>query len=95
MSDSAVVDASAPPSVTKVAAAPARSRTGIVRWYSVAKGYGFIEPDDVGASGLSGEIFVHHSAIAGGEELADGDRVRFSILETERGRRAGAVERLS
>ena len=51
------------------------SRTGVVQWFSRAKGYGFIRED--GGS----DIFVHHSQIAGEgfRALETGERVRFSV----------------
>ncbi|MCG8458815.1 MAG: cold shock domain-containing protein [Holophagales bacterium] len=53
---------------------------GIIKWYSLAKGYGFIDSED-----LSREVFVHHSAIEGIGSLAEGDRVRFELAEGPKG----------
>ena len=50
---------------------------GTVKWFNMAKGYGFIEPD-------SGEpdAFVHISAIqrAGLETLSEGQKVEFELV---------------
>ena len=63
--------------------------TGVVKWFSNRKGYGFIEQED------GDDIFVHHSAInmQGFRTLAEGDRVSFEIEIGERGPAAKNVEK--
>ena len=54
--------------------------TGIVKWFSDTKGYGFITRD-------SGEdCFVHHTGIAaeGFKTLSEGQRVEFQIVTGDR-----------
>jgi CspA family cold shock protein len=66
--------------------------TGTVKWFSSPKGYGFIAPDDGGK-----DVFVHFSAIegqSGYRSLEEGDRVEFSVEESEKGPQAVAVTRL-
>jgi cold shock protein len=62
---------------------------GVVKWFSLERGYGFIAPDGGGK-----DLFVHHSQIAeaaGAESLSEGRRVRFEVEEAERGPQAVKV----
>jgi CspA family cold shock protein len=58
---------------------------GKVKWFSDAKGYGFITRDD-GA----GDVFVHHSSIQGTgfKTLAENDVVEFETEQGPKGPRA-------
>ncbi|MEW6670745.1 MAG: cold shock domain-containing protein [Thermodesulfobacteriota bacterium] len=64
--------------------------TGVVKWFSNKKGFGFIEREE------GGDIFVHHSAINmnGFRTLAEGDRVSFDVEEGERGPSAKNVTKV-
>jgi CspA family cold shock protein len=55
--------------------------SGIVKWFSDKKGYGFIEQEQ------GGDIFVHYSAITmnGFKTLAEGERVSFEVEVGDRG----------
>lgn len=66
------------------------ARTGVVQWFSRAKGYGFIRED--GGS----EVFVHHSQIVGEgfRALETGERVRFEVGDGPGGQQAMGVESL-
>ncbi|MDR5862995.1 cold shock domain-containing protein [Halomonas campisalis] len=60
---------------------------GEVKWFNVNKGYGFIKRD-------SGEdVFVHFRAIRGRghRTLAEGQKVRYHVIENERGLQADDV----
>ncbi|SRR5579871_4240344 len=61
---------------------------GTVKWFSVAKGYGFITPQDGG-----NDIFVHRTAILGDghRALTMGDRVEYEITEGQKGPQAVSV----
>ena len=61
--------------------------TGTVKFFNAEKGYGFITEE----SGK--EIFIHYSAIQidGYKTLNEGQRVRFAIVEENRGEQAADV----
>lgn len=65
---------------------------GTVKWYSLAKGYGFITPDEGGE-----DVFVHHSIVPDEKvrPLVEGERVRFEVTQGPRGARAQRIERSS
>mgnify|MGYP001814952451 CR=1 FL=1 len=64
---------------------------GTVKWFNEKKGYGFITRE----SG-DGDIFVHHSAIAGEgfKTLNEGDRVEFNVTQGQKGPAADDVRKL-
>jgi CspA family cold shock protein len=59
--------------------------TGVVKWFSDEKGFGFITPDD-GAK----DLFVHHSSIQadGYRSLAEGARVEYESEQGDKGPKA-------
>ncbi|MEW6755182.1 MAG: cold-shock protein [Candidatus Latescibacterota bacterium] len=62
------------------------AHTGTVKWYNAKLGYGFIQRDG------GEDVFVHHSAIRGGVDLVEGERVRFEVAPGPRGPMATQVE---
>lgn len=64
---------------------------GKVKWFDGKKGYGFIEQEDGG-----GDVFVHFSDIVGDgyKTLEQGDRVKFEVSETQKGKKATRVEKV-
>ncbi len=63
--------------------------SGVVKWFSKTKGYGFIVTPD------GQEVFVHFSSITGrGYRTLDaGDRVTFQVLGGPKGFQAFHVEK--
>jgi CspA family cold shock protein len=62
--------------------------TGTVKWFSDAKGYGFITPDEGDK-----DLFIHHSNIVGGgyKSLVEGTKVVFEQREGSKGPEAHDV----
>jgi CspA family cold shock protein len=62
--------------------------TGVVKWFSDEKGFGFITPDDGGQ-----DAFVHFSAIVGDgfRTLAEGSKVEYELGESPKGPQATNV----
>ncbi|MBL8347178.1 MAG: cold-shock protein [Rubrivivax sp.] len=56
--------------------------TGIVKWFSDAKGFGFIEPEGGGS-----DVFAHFSAVQmdGFRTLRQGTRVSFDLVQGPKG----------
>lgn len=59
---------------------------GTVKWFNGGKGFGFITPDDGGK-----DVFVHHSAVQDGGNLAEGQKVSFTIEQGVKGPSAANV----
>ena len=63
---------------------------GTVKWFSNAKGYGFIAREN------AEDVFVHHTAIQGEgyKSLDEGQRVEFTVEQGPKGLQAAEVARL-
>ncbi len=66
------------------------SLEGKVKWFNETKGYGFIQQDN------GPDVFVHYSAISseGFKTLAEGQRVQFDVVESDRGLKAVNVMKM-
>ena len=62
-------------------------QVGTVKWFSEAKGYGFISVGEGQA-----DVFVHYTGIEsnarGRRNLADGQQVEFEVKKTDKGPQA-------
>jgi cold shock protein len=58
---------------------------GTVKWFNANRGYGFIKPES------GNDVFVHASAIEGGDSLQDGQTVEFDVTQGQKGPQATNV----
>ena len=61
----------------------------MVARYDPERGFGFITPDAGGD-----DLFAHVSVIMGSGPLQKGDRVRYTVRQSDRGPQADHVERV-
>ncbi|MBN2752352.1 MAG: cold-shock protein [Rhodospirillaceae bacterium] len=63
--------------------------TGIVKWFNIQKGFGFIAPDDGGS-----DAFVHISAVerSGLGTLNEGQKVSFELVSDRKSGKMSAED---
>jgi cold shock CspA family protein len=63
---------------------------GVVKWFDVKKGFGFIQGPEEGK-----DVFVHYSSIEGDgfRSLRDGESVEYELEDSDRGPQARNVRR--
>jgi len=66
---------------------PDDREAGVVKWFNVSKGFGFITREN------GDDVFVHFRSIQGRghRSLQEGQRVRFSLVESSKGLQAEEV----
>ncbi len=64
-------------------------QTGVVKWFDITRGFGFIVADDPGV----GDILLHFSVLAdhGRRSLPEGARVECEVVRRDRGAQARAI----
>lgn len=64
------------------------STTGTVKWFNESKGFGFIAQES------GPDVFAHFSAIKGTgfKTLAEGQKVRFTVTQGQKGPQASDIE---
>jgi CspA family cold shock protein len=62
--------------------------TGVVKWFNVNKGFGFIAPEDGGQ-----DVFVHISAVEGSEvgSLVEGQTLAYDVERDQKSGKDRAV----
>jgi CspA family cold shock protein len=68
---------------------PGLVAVGVVKWFNSEKGYRFISQQ------TGPDVFVHYSAIQGGGDLTENDKVEFDVTQGPKGPQAGNVRRIS
>ena len=65
--------------------------TGTVKWFNDAKGFGFIAREN------GQDVFVHFRSIQGNgfKSLAEGDKVEFKVVQSQKGLQAEEVTKVS
>ena len=65
--------------------------TGVVKWFDVKKGFGFIAGPNGGK-----DVFVHYSSIEGEgyKSLKDGETVEYELMDSQKGPQARNVRRV-
>jgi CspA family cold shock protein len=62
-------------------------KTGTVKFFNEAKGFGFIVVD-----GDNAEVFVHHSGLI--DKIREHDKVEFELVEGKKGMNATNVKKV-
>jgi CspA family cold shock protein len=63
-------------------------KTGVVKFFNMSKGFGFIKPDDGSA-----DVFVHQNGLV--DQISDNDKVSFTMEQGKKGMAAVNVKRVS
>jgi len=63
-------------------------RPAVVKWYSLAKGYGFAR-----LPGDDRDVFLHHSQLEDGSPLEEGEQILIELGEGERGLFGARIQR--